>query len=389
MNVSGNNSHPMSSQPTTTEDPPKIEIWGATNVGQQREGNEDSIFPDSENGTFYTPKPETLARKGHLLIVADGVGGAQAGSEASQWAIRRAVERYYELPGNDLAADLQEAVSHANASLTQYLQSTGTDEAGSTMSAAVIHGRTLYIANVGDSRVYLLRDGKIYQQTRDHTRTQQKVDQGLIRPEDADLDPDKNILTRSLGAVASVPVDIFPPVQLEPGDRVLICSDGLYDMLNDAEIARLATNDAPRRAAQKLIAAANKQGGYDNISVILAEVEGKSAGAVAAGLGSLGAMWSRFTSQQRTIVIALAALLALVVLGGGATIAAWNVLGLGGDGNETPIPAEMTETLTPTQTEAEAGTGGGESTATATPTQSSDATGEGTKATSTPRPTFT
>ncbi|MGC9347854.1 MAG: PP2C family protein-serine/threonine phosphatase [Anaerolineae bacterium] len=367
-----------------------FEIWGATDVGREREGNEDSIFPDSPVGAFYTPKPETLASKGQLLIVADGVGGGKAGSEASQWAIRRVVERYYEAGTGDIATDLRQAVAHANASLTQYLQSTGTTGAGSTMTAAVVHGDKLYVANVGDSRAYLIRNGQIYQQTRDHTLTQQKVDQGLIRPEQAAMDPDSNVLTRSLGAVPSIAVDLFPPVQLEPGDIVLLCSDGLYDMLADADIARLARNGSPRRAVERLISAANKQGGFDNVSVIIAQVEGKSS-AAAATAGGLAGLWQGFSSGQRSVILAMLAILAFVILAG-SVYAGWRAFGGNGDGDTTPATVEAAEpsTVPPTAATQEAGGSEPQATATPTPTATSDTSGAATdRATSTPQSTST
>jgi len=294
-----------------------LEVWGATDKGRQREGNEDSVFPHSGSETFpFEPGSGHLAQKGQLLIVADGVGGAKAGSQASRWAIRVAVEQYYDMPGLDLGADLRTAIEVANNSLYQYLQNTGTGEAGATMAAAVLCGSTLYVANVGDSRVYLVRDGKITQLTRDHTLTQRKIDQGLIRPDQAEMDPDRSVLTRSMGAGPTVQVDLFPPLQLIPGDVVLVCSDGVTDMLTDADIARLASGNAPKRAAQRLIAAANKRGGFDNISVAIARVGGKTSPAGGGLLESIKGMPQR----QKTIllvgaVLVAAALCALAALG--------------------------------------------------------------------------
>ena len=196
-----------------------LAVWGASDKGRQREGNEDAVYPHSGSDTFpFEPSPQHLIQKGQLLIVADGVGGAKAGHEASHWAIRVAVERYYDQAGPDLGANLRAAIEIANNSLYQYLQSTGTREAGCTMTAAVVHGNTLHVANVGDSRVYLVRNGQINQLTRDHTLTQRKIDQGLIRPEQAKMDPDSNVLTRSMGAGPMVRVDLFPPLQLVEGD---------------------------------------------------------------------------------------------------------------------------------------------------------------------------
>lgn len=253
-----------------------LEIWGATDKGRQREGNEDSIYPHP--GTeMFTPNQQSLAQKGHLLLVADGVGGARAGAEASRWAVRVAVERYYDLPGPNLGSDLRTAIEMANASLYQYLQSTGIPNAGCTMAAALIHNNFLYVANVGDSRVYLIRNGHITQLTHDHTLAQQKADQGLIRPDQVALDPDSSVLTRSLGSSPTVRVDLLQPQPLAAGDVVLVCSDGLTDMVATERIPQLI-GDAPlQKAAQRLIEAANRAGGVDNISVVLARVGGKSA----------------------------------------------------------------------------------------------------------------
>jgi len=322
-----------------------LEVWGATDKGRVREGNEDSVYPHSGSKTFpFAPGPERLGQRGQLLIVADGVGGARAGSEASGWAIRIATERYYDMPGLDLGADLRAAIEVANNSLHQYLQSTGAREAGSTMAAAVIHGDILYVANVGDSRVYLLRDGQITQLTRDHTLTQRKLDQGLIKPEQVELDPDRSVLTRSMGAGQTVQVDLFPPQQISPGDVVLLCSDGLTDMLGDVDIARLLKGNAPKRASPRLIAAANKRGGFDNISVVVARVGGEKKPPAGGGLpGKLLNDFRKMSRQQKTVLFLLAALVmavlcALVVLG-------WSMWSQ--DPTPTTTPTAAVETAPP------------------------------------------
>ena len=298
MNHQSQRLQPQRAPQSTPAQPMDLNVWGATDKGRRREGNEDAIYPRPGSDTFE-PSPHLLAQKGQLLVVADGVGGAQAGSEASHWAIRVAVERYYDASGPDLGEDLRAAVGVANTSLHQYLQSTGTRQAGCTMTAAVIHGNMLHVANVGDSRTYLLRNGQITQLTRDHTLTQQKLDHGIIRPDQAESDPDSNVLTRSMGANPTVQVDLFPPLQLVQGDVVLLCSDGLTNMLADADIARVTGTNPPKRACQRLIDAANKQGGLDNISVVLARVGGKSTAAQGGGL--LGA-FLEMSQQQRLII---------------------------------------------------------------------------------------
>jgi len=351
-----------------------VEVWGATDKGRQREGNEDSVYPHSGSDTFaFKPTPDRLAQKGQLLVVADGVGGAKGGAEASRWAIRVAVERYYDMTGPDLGADLQATVGMANSSLYQYLQSTGATEAGSTMVAAVMHRNTLQVANVGDSRAYLVRDGQITQQTRDHTLTQQKLDHGLIRPEQAAMDPDSSVLTRSMGAGPTVQVDLFPPLQLAPGDVVLLCSDGLTDMLSDAEIVRLVNGSSAKRIARRLIATANKRGGVDNISVAVARVGGKRAPAGGGALKSI----TRMKRQQKIILGGMIALVMMIFCG----LAGWAMWEVIGSQRTTPVPAITTTTAAPTSTTI--------SPAVATGTPKPANTVPPGQPTSTPAPTFT
>lgn len=270
-----------------------VALWGATDIGRERVENEDAIYPDFDGSARYVSLTSAeIARKGQLLLVADGVGGDTVGSTASQWAIRLTAERYYALPGADFTVDLRDAFEYGNEALYRYLQSTGRSrrvgadgmdptfgvkQAGSTLAAAVIHNGVLYSANVGNSRVYLLRDGALYQQSRDHTVAQRKVDRGEITQAEAMLDPDASVLTRALGAVASVVVDVFRPLPLADGDAVVVCSDGLYEMVSDDEITRIVRNHPPRRAVESLIEAANAQGGYDNVSVIVAQIGGAVA----------------------------------------------------------------------------------------------------------------
>jgi protein phosphatase len=300
-------------QPGTVALP--IDVWGATDKGRRREGNEDAVYPLSgvEDGSFQ-PHAERLAQKGQLLIVADGVGGAKAGSEASQWAVRVAVERYYDQPGNDLSANLQSAIEMANLSLYQYLQSTGSPDAGCTMAAVVIHKDMLYVANVGDSRVYVIRDGHIFQQTHDHTLTQQKLDQHIIGPEEAKTDRGRNVLTRSLGARQAVQVDVFAPSQLFQDDVVLVCSDGLTDMLEDGEIVRQVDDSPLRQIARRLIKTANHQGGVDNISVVLARFGKKSRSGGLLTRVRKATLWQKITLLV-CVLLAVAAICLVIGIG--------------------------------------------------------------------------
>jgi protein phosphatase len=275
------------------------------------------------------------------------------------------------MTGPDLGADLRTAIEAANSSLYQYNLSTATGEAGCTTAAAVIHGNILHVANVGDSRVYLLRDGQITQLTRDHTLAQQKADAGIIPQEQVDTDPGKHVLTRSMGAAQTVQVDLFPPLQLAPGDIVLLCSDGLTDMLKNAEIARLIGNHPPKRATQRLIAAANQRGGVDNISTVIVRVGPAST---PAGDGLLGTI-QQMSRRQKAILLGGAGLViaAVCII---ASLSLW--INDRQQATPTPIP-----TATTAQTPTTAPTL--QPTATMQPTETSQPT----QATSTPAPTAT
>ena len=248
----------------------------------------------------------------------------------------------------NLGEDLRAAIVHANASLYQYMQSTDTPDAGCTLSAAIIHNNILYVANVGDSRVYLIRNRQLYQLTRDHTLTQQKIDQGLIEPEMANADASRSVLTRSLGALPTVQVDLFSPMSLEPGDQVLLCSDGLFDMVINEEIARLAQRGTPKKAVQRLIKIANRQGGLDNISVIIARLPGKSTIASTQSSNSktkLSALLSSLAVWQR-LTITMLALLTVVICG----LMGWTV-GKSIINKPDALGADPTITITPTVVE--------------------------------------
>ena len=364
-----------------------VEVWGTTDRGRVREGNEDTVFPHNDARTYtFEPKPEQLRQKGQLLLVADGVGGAQAGSEASRWVRRVVVERYYDSPDPNPFSALPAVIEQANAALYQYIQSTGLPDAGSTIVAAVIFQNLLYVAHVGDSRAYLIRQGKAYPLTRDHTLTELKLQRGLITPEQALADPDRGVLVRSMGAAPTVQVDVLQqPVPLAPGDVVLLCSDGLTDVLSDEDIAHFVNGRSLREMARRLIAEANRRGGPDNISVVLARVGGKAAPVPKVArekaraaprprpAGSRAAPLQGFTSSQKRVLLALAVALAVVLCGLAAALA-WTAYtgnrGGGGPGATATPTSALTATVLP----------GPGAQATATPT------GEPVRPTSTPSP---
>jgi serine/threonine protein phosphatase PrpC len=227
-----------------------------SDTGRQRPANEDS---------YWVSLP--------LFVVADGMGGAQAGEVASKTAVESFTDG---LPDGPSSAEerLAELVERANARIHELAQSDeGLAGMGTTLTAAYVGEQDLAVAHVGDSRLYVLRDGELQQLTDDHSLVGELIRRGQIRAEEAEEHPQRSIITRALGIEDEVVVDHYTwPVR--DGDIVLICSDGLTSMVPDTRVAEILRG-APSlaQAAQRLVAAANDAGGRDNITVILFAVE--------------------------------------------------------------------------------------------------------------------
>lgn len=255
-------------QEQVTEKIPAVQIRTVavklSDVGQTRDHNEDCV-------AVAIPENETLAVKGSLYLVADGMGGHQAGEVASQRAAESIVDEYYADSNTDIAASLSYALRRANTDLYQMaqfdLQQAGM---GTTAVAAVVRGLEVHIANVGDSRAYLLRDGELIQITKDHSFVQEQIDANIITPEAARTHPKRNVITRALGHKPDVQVDTFQG-QMVPGDLLLLCSDGLSGTLNDNQMRGVLSQHRPQEAIIHLIDEANLSGGPDNVSVVLVQ----------------------------------------------------------------------------------------------------------------------
>jgi PPM family protein phosphatase len=233
-----------------------------TDVGCVREINEDS-------GKYVQPNnPEVLASKGMLFVVADGMGGHSAGEVASSIAVETVSRVYYDdknLPEESLKKAFQQAnrdihaVSIKNASLSGM---------GTTCTALVLKDGTALSAHVGDSRIYLVRDGQIYVMTEDHSAVMEMVKRGLISHEEARYHPDKNIILRAVGSQPEVEVSSWEePFPVRASDQFILCSDGLYDLVTDEEIKQAVLDGDPHVACEGLITLAKERGGYDNITV--------------------------------------------------------------------------------------------------------------------------
>jgi protein phosphatase len=228
----------------------RVQVGACTDVGRVREGNEDA---------YVVREP--------LFAVADGMGGHQGGEVASNLALER-LER-----ATDGDSDLADVVREANrAVFEQAAQDPGLAGMGTTLTAVRVQDERLHLAHVGDSRMYLLRDGRLERITRDHTIVEQLVDQGRMSAEDAKIHPQRSILTRALGVDEDIQVD-EADVDVRPGDRVLLCSDGLTGMVDEDRILSILTDTPdPQAACAALIEAANEAGGQDNITAVVLDV---------------------------------------------------------------------------------------------------------------------
>ena len=228
---------------------------GGTDVGRVREGNEDAYLVAES-----------------VFAVADGMGGHLAGEIASARAlgpIEALDGRVFSDPG-DADAALRDAVVEANEIVSRMAEEEPAYRGmGTTLTAAMIEGRRLHIAHVGDSRAYLLRAGRFNQLTDDHTLVQHLIDAGQISRQEAASHPQRSIITRAIGVSRDIEVDSMT-VDVEPGDQILLCSDGLTGVLEDDEIAgELRSGDDAEAIIGRLIGAANARGGPDNITLVI------------------------------------------------------------------------------------------------------------------------
>jgi len=234
-----------------------------TDVGMIRSGNEDNFTVDAS------------ATRG-IFIVADGMGGHAAGEVASEMAVRivqRELSPVRDLDSEDVVQMVATALKRANRAIhDRTLTETDKQGMGTTVSALLLAGTRYLIGQVGDSRVYLFRDGSLTQLTKDHSYVQEQVDAGFLTPEQARYHPYSNVITRCVGAGQDVEPDIYRG-EVRPGDLFLVASDGLTGMVEDRRLAQLLGSRAePERKVQSLISEANGRGGLDNITAILVQV---------------------------------------------------------------------------------------------------------------------
>ena len=238
-----------------------MKTFSKTDVGRMRDVNQDYVL--------VCDKP--IGNLPNLLIVADGMGGHRAGDFASRYAVETLKEDLANSTEDGPEAMIRKAIQSANQKLIEAArQDARLEGMGTTLVVATVIEHTLYFANVGDSRLYLLHD-TIKQLSKDHSFVQEMVRLGGIDAEEAKHHPDKNIITRAVGAREKVEVDFFE-YRLKKGDMILMCTDGLSNMIEDEEMLAIVKSSRDIvEAVERLVERANDNGGNDNIGVILAE----------------------------------------------------------------------------------------------------------------------
>jgi serine/threonine protein phosphatase PrpC len=247
---------------------PRVKFVARSEIGHARENNEDKF-------DFYEPDEEPLlAARGSVYLVCDGMGGHNAGQIASELAAKQFLHAYYHLGGT-----AQEAARHAILQAHHYIAEMASKipsryGMGTTLTALILKQDEGILAHVGDSRCYRLREGVFEQLSRDHTLVARLVEQGIITPEQAKYHPQRNVIRQAVG-VADPSEPLEPDIEtfaLQAGDLYLLCSDGLTDMVDDAEIEAILRDEPPTRAAWRLVDRALANGGRDNITVVLVRV---------------------------------------------------------------------------------------------------------------------
>lgn len=273
----------------------RLEVAQLTDVGRKREHNEDNM-------AYVIPKDEqVLAMKGALFIVADGMGGHAAGEVASEIAVDTVSNVYYMDDNLDVAVPLLQAIKRANAAIHQRAaENMLRSGMGTTCVAAVLRGNMAYIANVGDSRAYLIRQGQVKQISLDHSWVAEQVRAGLLSEEQARTHAQRNVITRSLGTQPDVEVDVFRE-QIQPGDFLVLCTDGLSGLISDEELMRIVERSVPQESVYHLVERANENGGPDNITAIVVRVQ--EVGVEPPGARNAVLVGGREVSEAETIAL--------------------------------------------------------------------------------------
>ena len=239
-----------------------MRAYAATDVGRVREVNQDYIF--------CSMRP--VGKLPNLFLVADGMGGHKAGDLASRYTVETLIRNIENSHSDNPITIINDAIIDAN---TRLLEKASEAEEysgmGTTLVVCTIIGESMYVANVGDSRLYLY-DGKLSQITRDHSLVEEMVALGKLNRDEARRHEKKNVITRAIGGAKEVMADFFE-AELTAGNRIILCSDGLSNMVDDGEIEQVLSSGLPiEEKTRQLIGRANENGGKDNIAVVIIEL---------------------------------------------------------------------------------------------------------------------
>lgn len=275
--------------PKTTSSLVEVDLGGCSDRGKVRPNNEDSFLVTRLERSLHTlltnlpagHLPEENREIGYAMLVADGMGGAAAGEIASRTAISTLVELVLETPdwhmrldnegANEVLARLDQRFGKLRETLIERASvEPGLSGMGTTMTLAVSHGANLIIAHIGDSRAYLFHDGQLHLLTRDQTVAQTLAEVGVIRPEDVAKHPGRHMLTGAIATQGEEAQAEFHHVWLADGDQVLLCTDGLTEMVTDAAIVSVLEKNGPAAdACHELVHLSLEAGGKDNVTVVL------------------------------------------------------------------------------------------------------------------------
>jgi PPM family protein phosphatase len=245
----------------------RITAFGDTNQGLVRKNNEDYV-------TYFEPgRADVVEQFGRLYIVADGVGGAATGEVASKFSALKVLHMFFSQPALKPWQRIKVGMKRANEELVAYIRQNAQARMATTLTVAAINGEEMTVVNVGDSRAYLIRNNGIKQITQDHSLVNEMIRNGILTEEEAKTAKVKNQLTSSLGGHETFKADVFVET-IEPGDRVLLCSDGFCRYAEDPEVVKkFALSGTPEEVVRNCIQYALKSGGQDNVTVLVFQVE--------------------------------------------------------------------------------------------------------------------
>lgn len=307
----------------------QTQTWFQTHVGRVRKNNEDNLV------VVEPQEAQQRRESGCLYVVADGVGGHQDGEKASAHAVEKLSSDYFQGPPPNPAERLREIILEINRDLFEQSQASESEgpRMATTVVAAVIRGDKLHLANVGDSRAYLFRNGVVTQISNDHSVVGEMVRAGVITEEEAQKSPKRNRLTRSVGSRETVVVDVHDPIPLQAGDVLLLCSDGLSQYVTPELLAERLGMGTVAQMGQGLLDLALSRGGSDNVTIVVSRVVRQPG---PPGWAKSPRFWAWFAAA--VLVISLAVVGAGLLLAGARPFASVPV----------PILAPASETPQPT-----------------------------------------